>query len=155
MALLRHRFRIAILESVAMKPNLLLAIRIVLALVWLYNGLWLKVILVDAHHLQIVRSVLGNYIDPVVGVRLIGSCETLLGIGILSGLFSRFVSIFQIIVILAMNVCGSLFGGGAIAHPVGLLISNLPTLMCAAIIAAEGPGAYAITWQKFSPQKIN
>ena len=126
-----------------LNQNMVFAIRIVLALIWLYNGLWLKVIALDPHHLDILRSV-GHGTDPVFLSRVIGSCETLLGCGILSGLLYRFVSYFQIGVILLMNVIGSIFGGGTITHPFGLIISNLPTIMCALIVARHGPGAYAL-----------
>ena len=127
--------------------NMVFAIRVVLASIWLYNGLWLKVIALDPHHLDILRSV-GNGTDPVFLSRLLGSCETLLGCGILSGLLYRFVSYFQIGVILLMNVIGSIFGGGTIPHPFGLIISNLPTIMCALIVAQYGPGAYALNFPK-------
>lgn len=129
--------------SSVINPKLVFAIRIVLASIWLYNGLWLKVIALDPHHLDILRSV-GHDTDPVLLSRLIGSCETLLACGIISGLFYRFVSFFQIGIILLMNVVGSVFGGGTIPHPFGLIISNLPTIMCALIVAQYGPGSYAL-----------
>lgn len=128
-----------------MNPKLIFAIRLALAAVWFYNGLWLKVIALDAHHLEIVRSVSNSSgIEPALLLRLIGSAETLLGIGIVSGLFYRFVSYFQIVIILLMNLIGSIGGGGAIAHPFGLVISNLPTIMCALLVATNGPGAYSL-----------
>ena len=123
-------------------------LRTVLGVVWLYNGLWLKVIVLDSHHLQIITSVCaqgGGSLDPAFILRLIGSGETLLAVGIISGLFFRFVSYFQIFIILLMNVIGSISGGAAIPHPFGLIISNLPTIMCALIIARKGPGAWALT----------
>ncbi|MDR3614263.1 MAG: DoxX-like family protein [Candidatus Obscuribacterales bacterium] len=128
-----------------MSGTILFFIRVSLAAVWLYNGLWLKVIELDPHHLEIVRSVFGNGgIEPVFILRLIGSCESLLALGIASGLFYRFVSYFQITVILLMNLIGSI-SGGAISHPFGLVISNLPTIMCAMVVANYGPGAYSLT----------
>lgn len=128
-----------------MNPKLIFAIRLALAAVWFYNGLWLKIIALDAHHLEIVRSVSNSSgIEPALLLRLIGSAETLLGIGIVSGLLYRFVSYFQIFIILLMNLIGSIGGGGAIAHPFGLVISNLPTIMCALVVATNGPGAYSL-----------
>ncbi|CAN5494404.1 hypothetical protein BH11CYA1_BH11CYA1_13030 [soil metagenome] len=132
-----------------MNSKLIFAIRVALSLVWLYNGLWLKVIALDAHHLEIVRSVSNSSgVDPVILLRSIGSAETLLGVGILSGLFYRFVSFFQIFIILLMNLIGSIGGGGAIAHPFGLIISNLPTIMCALVVATNGPGAFALRFDR-------
>ena len=136
-----------------MNPKLIFAIRLALAAVWFYNGLWLKVIALDAHHLEIVRSVSNNSgIDPAFILRLIGSAETLLGLGIVSGLFYRFVSGFQIVIILLMNLIGSIGGGGAIAHPFGLIISNLPTIMCALVVATNGPGAFALKLGRGGPK---
>ncbi len=112
---------------------------------WIYNGLWLKVIALDPHHLEIMTSVSqATGLEPAFLLRLIGGCETLLGVGIISGLFYKFVSYFQIFIILLMNLIGSVFGGGAIQHPFGLIISNLPTIMCAVIVAANGPGAFSL-----------
>ncbi len=131
--------------------KLIFLVRIALGAVWLYNGLWLKVISLDSHHLQIVQSVCAHgatNIDPALVLRLIGGCETLLAAGIISGLFYRFVSYFQIAVILLMNVVGSVSGGGAIAHPFGLIISNLPTIMCAILVAIKGPGTWALDFSK-------
>lgn len=136
-----------------MNPKLIFAIRLALAAVWFYNGLWLKVIALDAHHLEIVRSVSNNSgIDPAFILRLIGSAETLLGLGIVSGLFYSFVSGFQIVIILLMNLIGSIGGGGAIAHPFGLIISNLPTIMCALVVATNGPGAFALKLGRGGPK---
>lgn len=140
-------------KDVKMNPKLIFAIRLALAAVWFYNGLWLKVIALDAHHLEIVRSVSNNSgIEPALILRLIGSAETLLGLGIVSGLFYRFVSCFQIVIILLMNLIGSIGGGGAIAHPFGLIISNLPTIMCALVVATNGPGAFALKLGRGGPK---
>ncbi|CAN5703887.1 hypothetical protein BH10CYA1_BH10CYA1_05720 [soil metagenome] len=140
------------MTDTAINPKMVFAIRVVLASIWLYNGLWLKVIALDPHHLDILRSV-GHGTDPVLLSRLIGSCETLLGCGIFSGLFYRFVSYFQIGIILLMNVIGSVFGGGTIPHPFGLIISNLPTILCALIVAQYGPGAWALKISKRSKRR--
>lgn len=125
---------------------LVLLARVVLASVWLYNGLWLKVMVADAHHLAIVTALgTAEYIQPVDLLTLIGYCETLLAAGILSGLYFRFVSYFQVLVLLLMNILGIIFGGGNIANPAGLIVSNLPTIMCCLFIAKLGPGGLALT----------
>lgn len=131
-----------------MSPKLILAMRIALAAIWLYNGLWMKVIVLDAHHSQIVSAVASGHIDAAVLLRSIGACETLLAVGILSGFFHRFVNYFQIGVIVLMNLIGITFGGGAIEHPIGLLLSNVPTVLCALAVALYGPGACALQLPK-------
>ncbi len=125
--------------------GLLLAVRCVMAAVWFYNGLWLKLIARDAHHLEIVSAVVaGTRVPPVVGLSVIGGGETLLALGVLSGLWPRFVNGFQIGLLVVMNVCGIIFGGGAIERPVGLLIANLPLIACASMVIALGPGRFAM-----------
>lgn len=122
-------------------PCFITCLRLTVALVWLYQGLWLKMIAKDAHHLAIVSSV--GFSSPETAMLLIGLGETLLGLGVLSGLFHRFVAVFQILLLLAMNLSGIFFGGGNVAAPFGLLLGNLPLVMCAAAIGLYGPGCFA------------
>lgn len=116
-----------------------LAVRGVLALVWLYNGLWLKILAVDPHHARIVASTLGH----PAWLTAIGAGETLLALGILSGRASRLVNGFQLILLAAMNAAGILFSG-QIEKPVGLVISNLPLAACAAALILFGPGRWIL-----------
>jgi uncharacterized membrane protein YphA (DoxX/SURF4 family) len=116
-----------------------LCLRGVLAVVWLYNGLWLKILAVDPHHAQIVASTLGH----PAWLTAIGAGETLLALGILSGWLSRFVNGFQLFLLVAMNTAGILFSG-QIANPVGLVISNLPLAACAASLIIFGPGRWIL-----------
>ncbi len=129
-----------------MNPYVLFALRVMIALIWLYNGLWLKVILLDAEHLAVVQGLEQTWLSPENLLRLIGSCEILLAIGVLSGLFNRFVSIFQFVILLVMNTIGIVFSG-AIAAPLGLLVQNLPLFFCIGLVAYYGPG--------FPFQKVN
>jgi uncharacterized membrane protein YphA (DoxX/SURF4 family) len=125
-----------------LSPHFIALGRVIVALVWLYQGLWLKVIAVDPHHLEIVTQV--GFASPLMALRLIGAGETLLALGVLSGLFYRWISLFQILLLVAMNASGILFGGGKIAQPVGLIIGNLPLLFCIALVGLHGPGSYAL-----------
>lgn len=128
-----------------MSPKFVFAIRCVLALIWLYNGLWLKILAVDPHHLEIVQAVFQISVNQAADfLNVIGLLETLLGIGILSGLFHRFVNYFQVFILIAMNSVGIVGGEGSISNPAGLLIMNLPTILCAIIVARYGPGAWAL-----------
>lgn len=122
-----------------MNPYVLFGLRLMIALIWLYNGLWLKVIQLDPEHLAVVQGLEQNLITPENLLRLIGGCEILLALGVLSGLFNRFVSIFQFTILLVMNIIGIVFSG-AIAAPLGLLVQNLPLFFCIALVAYYGPG---------------
>lgn len=118
-----------------------LSVRGVMALVWLYNGLWLKLVTRDPHHAQIVSSV---FPDPTIGslaLTAIGCAETALALAILSGRASRVVNLGQVGLLLAMNGVGIAFSE-EIARPAGLVISNLPLVACALALAVFGPGRW-------------
>jgi uncharacterized membrane protein YphA (DoxX/SURF4 family) len=108
------------------------AARIIVALTWFYQGLWLKVIARDPHHLEIVERV--GLPHPLIALSVIGVCEGLLAIAVLSGFFPRAVAGFQIAVILSMNLTAILGSGGAIREPIGLLLGNAPLLLCIALV---------------------
>lgn len=125
-----------------MNPGFVLAVRMVVAATWLYQGLWLKVIALDPHHLAIVESV-GGPVPPLLFLRAIGLGETLLGLAVLSGVWHRFIAAFQIVLLAVMNTLGILFGGGNIERPLGLVMQNLPFICCIMLVGIYGPGAAA------------
>jgi len=114
----------------------ILAARIIVALTWLYQGLWLKVIARDPHHLEIVQRV--GLPHPELALMTIGIGESLLGLAVLSGFFPRSVAAFQIVLILAMNLTAIIGSGGAIREPMGLLLGNMPLLLCIALVGWHG-----------------
>jgi uncharacterized membrane protein YphA (DoxX/SURF4 family) len=111
-----------------------LATRVVLAVVWFYNGLWLKILAVDPHHAQIVATTLGH----PLWLTAIGVGETLLALGILSGRAGTVINAVQIALVVAMNLVA--IGGGQIEKPAALIVSNLPLITCAAALMVFGPG---------------
>ena len=127
-------------------PQIVFTLRFIVALVWLHEGLWLKLITRAPHEVAVVESV--GQIGPIAPLQLlllIGAGETLLAMGVLSGVFWRALSVFQIVLLVTMNTIGIISGGGsAIPDPVGLVIKNLPLLMCIALIGLYGPGAWAM-----------
>jgi uncharacterized membrane protein YphA (DoxX/SURF4 family) len=122
-----------------LSQRLLFVIRMVLAATWLYQGLWLKLIKVDPHHLAVVEAVgsVGG-MSPRTFLMLVGSGETLLGIGAASGILWRFVTGFQIGLLVLMNSIGILSGG--VPNAAGLIVGNLPLLMCMIVVWNCGPG---------------
>jgi len=129
-------------------PRFVFAIRCVLAIVWLYNGLWKKILCIDPHHLAIISTVCSELrLPPELTLNAIGACESLLALGILSGLLYRFVSIFQVVVVLTMNMVGTIGSGGNLKATLGLIIMNLPLIMCALVVARYGPGDFSLRHQ--------
>jgi uncharacterized membrane protein YphA (DoxX/SURF4 family) len=115
-------------------PALLTAIRVSVAMIWLYEGLWLKIIHPVPHELAVVEAVAFGPLSAERLLALIGGGETLLGLGVLSGLYPRFLAWFQGSVLVLMNGIGVAFSHGAIADPVGLLLKNLPLLLCIIVL---------------------
>ena len=126
-----------------MHPALLAAMRLAVAAVWIYEGLWQKLLRPAPHELAIVQSVALGPLSPLQLMRLIGGGETLLGLGVLSGLYARPLAWLQGVLLVLMNGIGIAFSGGAIADPVGLVLRNLPLLLCIAALGIHGPGSLA------------
>jgi uncharacterized membrane protein YphA (DoxX/SURF4 family) len=116
--------------------------RVAVAAVWIYEGLWLKVLRPAPHELALVAAVAPAPLSPARFLLLIGCGETLLGLAVLSGLYARPLAFFQGTLLVLMNFLGILFGGGSIADPVGLVIRNVTLLLCIAALGLHGPGAF-------------
>jgi uncharacterized membrane protein YphA (DoxX/SURF4 family) len=128
-----------------MNQYFLLAVRLVLGTIWIYQGCFLKIIMRDAHEFFIVRSLGLDDAGAWFWVIAIGVAEVWLGLGIISGIAYRTVNIFQIVILLLMNVVGICFGNGSIEHPFGLLLSNCPHFLLAWLLVVHGPGRFAMS----------
>ncbi len=126
----------------ALPHRLVLAIRTVVALTWLYEGLWRKLIQQDPHELAVVESV-GDAlpapvsVKPLTLLKLIGLAETLLGLAVVTGRHSRLLAGAQIALLVVMNGGGVLFGKGSIEDPLALAIRNLPFAACVAALGTS------------------
>ena len=84
------------------KNNLHQLLSIIIALVWLINGLFCKVLGLVPRHEMIVAKILGTEHSRVLTI-LIGIAEILMAVWILSKIKPRFNAIAQIIIIATMN----------------------------------------------------
>jgi hypothetical protein len=116
-------------------------IRGAVAAVWLYQGLWCKLLGGAGRHAEIVGSV------PLLGAAAahglllaIGAAECALAFWTLSGLRLRAAAVVQTLVLAAMNGGGLLWAGRLIADPAAMLLQNFAFLLLA-WVAAEEPGA--------------
>jgi hypothetical protein len=101
-----------------------LLLRIAVALVWLWQGLWLKVIAVDPRHLEIVSAApFGMSKHLLLG--LIGAVETSFAIATLFRFRPRLFAWLQILALAAMNGCGIAFAADRIPDIGGMLAMNL------------------------------
>ncbi len=74
-----------------------------IALVWIVNGLFCKVLNLVPRHQEIVVRILGNDHARLLTL-LIGLSETVMAVWILSGIKSRLNAIAQILIIATMNI---------------------------------------------------
>lgn len=74
-----------------------------IALIWLVNGLYCKVLGLVPRHREIVARILGERFSGGITV-LIGVAEILMAVWVLSGIKRRLCAVFQIGVVLMMNL---------------------------------------------------
>lgn len=110
-------------------------LRLAIALVWLYQGAWLKVVAVDPHHLDIVEAAL-PFGSPRLWIGAIGAFETFLAIWFLLGWKRAWCASIQVGLLVVMNTGGILSAGGKIPDPVGMVLMNF--VFALAILGAGG-----------------
>jgi len=118
-------------------------IRIAVAQVWLYQGLWSKLLGHQARHAAIVARIPRiNEANAHATLLAIGCLECLLAGWILSGRRAREAAFVQTAVLVMMNGGGLLWAGPIIPDPVGMILQNFSFILLAWVAAGElGPYA--------------
>jgi uncharacterized membrane protein YphA (DoxX/SURF4 family) len=98
-------------------------LRVAVAMVWIYQGLWHKLLAVDVRHLEIV-SAAPALLPPRVVLGLIGMLETFFGVAIFSKWRQRLFGKLQIGMLVVMNAAGIIFAGDKIQDIGGMLTMN-------------------------------
>lgn len=103
--------------------------QVAIALVWLYEGLFAKVLGGRADEIDIIASVpfLPDAWSAGV-VILIGVYEVLVALWVLVGRLPRLVALLQTVTLIIFNAGGLLFGGDLIPEPGHLMVNNLVLL---------------------------
>lgn len=139
------------MESKSLEPKTLFLVRLVVGVVWLYEGLYMKLLTHDPHELAITRQIHGPLgLTGESLLLLIGAGETLLALVVLSGLLVRPLAALQMFLLLSMNLVGIFAGNGTIEDPAGLLVRNGPLFLCFYLLWRYGPGAYALNFPPFA-----
>lgn len=86
-----------------MKFKIYKIIKYFIALVWLINGLYCKLLGFVPRHEEIVRRILGGEYSGIL-TKLIGAAEIGMFVWVLSGIFPKPNAVTQIIIIAAMNI---------------------------------------------------
>ncbi len=122
-------------------PPLLLS-RIAVAAVWLYEGLWCKLLGGVPHQLDVVDAVpLFDRSAAKWLLRLIGVVECGLAAWVLTGWQPTAAALTQTVLLISMNSGGLLFARRIIPDPGGMVVKNAAFLVLAWVVAAQSTGA--------------
>ncbi len=121
--------------SLAFPP--LLLVRGVVAAVWLYEGLWCKLLGRERHQVQVVEAVpkLGRLVGRPFLMAL-GAVETALAVWVFSGVTPGWCAIAQTALLVTLNANGLLWARHIIHDPGGMVVKNVSFLTLAWVAAA-------------------
>ena len=111
-------------------------IHVAVASVWLYEGLWCKVLGRERRQLQIVETV--PYFGPRVGalfLKTLGVGEIGLGIWVLSGMAPGLCALAQTLLLVTLNANGLIWARHLIHDPGGMVVKNFAFLVLAWVAA--------------------
>ncbi len=118
-------------------PDRLLA-RTSIALVWLYQGLWCKVLGQAPRHQAVIASV--PFLSPAAGhwaLIALGLLESVIALWVLWGRRLRLAAILQTALLVAMNAGGVVWASHLIPDPAGMILQNVAFLVLVWIAAED------------------
>ena len=117
-------------------------IRAAVAAVWLYEGLWCKLLRGEPREFDVVKAV-PRY-GPRFGVpflMVLGVVEVALGLWVLSGAAPFYCALVQTVLLVSLNANGLLWARDVIHDPKGMLVKNFAFLVLAWVSASLPTGA--------------
>jgi uncharacterized membrane protein YphA (DoxX/SURF4 family) len=147
---LASAFATTILESpvhnIAISLPPLLLLRISVAAVWMYEGLWCKLLGGVRSQLEVVTAV------PRLGARfgatfifLLGIVESLLALWVLAGCLPGTCAVVQTVLLVTLNINGLLWARHLIHDPPGMVVKNAAFLLLAWVVGT-GPAGMGARW---------
>ncbi len=126
--------------AIAFPP--LIVMRGAVAAVWLYEGLWCKVLGRAALEAQVVASVprFGQRFGQLF-LRVLGVVEVALAAWVLSGIHPGACAIVEVVLLVVLNVNGLLWARDIIPDPAGMIVKNAAFLVLAWVCGAI-PGGW-------------
>jgi uncharacterized membrane protein YphA (DoxX/SURF4 family) len=115
----------------------LAVIRASVAAVWLYEGLWCKILGRMQSQLQVVKAV--PRLGPLFGspfLKMLGVVEVLLAVWVMSGVAPGACAVVETAFLVVLNVNGLLWARDVIHDPAGMVVKNIAFLMLAWICGA-------------------
>jgi hypothetical protein len=112
-------------------------IRAAVAAVWLYEGLWCKLLGREPRQFQVVEAVprFGPRIGPLF-LRALGAAEVALALWALSGIAPVPCAVAQTALLVALNANGLLWARHIIHDPGGMVVKNFAFLVLAWVSAS-------------------
>jgi hypothetical protein len=117
-------------------------IRTAVAAVWLYEGLWCKLLGGEARQLEVVSAVPGY--GPRVGahfLKVLGVVEVALAAWVMLGSWPVLAAVAQTALLIALNTSGLLFARHIIHDPGGMVVKNFSFLVLVWVLASV-PGGW-------------
>jgi DoxX-like family len=117
-------------------------IRLSVAAVWLYEGLWCKLLGREPRQRQVVGAM--PYLTPRAGaifLKLLGALEVAMALWALSGLAPILCAAAQTLLLVTLNVNGLLWARRIIHDPPGMVIKNFAFLVLVWVSASFPGGA--------------
>jgi hypothetical protein len=111
-------------------------IRVAVAAVWLYEGLWCKLLRGQPHEFEVVAAV--PRFGPRFGaqfLRMLGVVEVGVALWTLAAIAPILCAAFQTVLLIALNASGLLFARRIIHDPGGMIVKNFAFLMLVWICA--------------------
>ena len=108
------------------------------AAVWLYEGLWCKLLRGEPHQVQVVEAV--PHFGPRLGklfLLVLGVVETGIAFWVLSAASPISCAVVQTGLLVALNSAGLLWASRVIHDPAGMVIKNLAFLVLVWVAASD------------------
>lgn len=118
------------MESIAIVFPPLVVIRVSVAAVWLYEGLWCKVLGRMPSQVDVVTAVPG--LGPRFGssfLKALGVVEVAIAVWVMSGIAPATCAIVQTALLVALNANGLLWARRIIHDPAGMVVKNVAFLV--------------------------
>ncbi len=108
----------------------LAVIRISVAAVWLYEGLWCKILGRVQSQVQVVKAV--PRLGPLFGapfLKALGVAEVALAVWVMSGIAPGTCAIVETALLVVLNANGLLWARHLIHEPAGMIVKNIAFLV--------------------------
>jgi len=113
-------------------------IEVAVAMVWLYEGLWCKVLGGSRHELEVVEaSPLFSKTLAALFLRALGVLECALAVWVLVGWQPRWAAVVQTALLVSLNSAGMTWSRHLIPDPPGMLVKNFGFLVLVWVAAGH------------------